>query len=225
MRLPALAASTIAIFLGLTGIARAEVTVSQSNDPTAVIGNDLAKLLQRERSALSALAPTTVASSTRARPAAGKLETTRMKYDPAWLEKQPAAKGGPEWRCLAEALYFEARGEPLRGQFAVAEVILNRVDAPNYPGTVCGVVRQGSARRGACQFSFTCDGAPEVITENTAFQRAGKIARLMLDGAARPLTAGATHFHATRVKPRWARVFPQTAQIGAHLFYRQPSGS
>ncbi|MDZ4136713.1 MAG: cell wall hydrolase, partial [Paracoccaceae bacterium] len=76
-----------------------------------------------------------------------------------------------------------------------------------------------------CQFSFTCDGYADRIREQDAFAQAGKIARMMLDGAARDLTMGATHFHTRNVRPGWARQFPQTAAIGAHLFYRQPSGS
>jgi spore germination cell wall hydrolase CwlJ-like protein len=140
--------------------------------------------------------------------------------DEAWLDRQPAAQGDAEWRCLAEAIYFEARGESVAGQVAVAEVILNRRDMADYPRTVCGVVRQGG--RGGCQFSYTCDGRPDRITERGAFLRAGKIARAMLDGAPRSLTGGATHFHAAGARPSWARRFDRTARIGAHLFYRQP---
>ena len=103
----------------------------------------------------------------------------------------------------------------------MAEVILNRVDSRRYPRSVCAVVHQGGG--GSCQFSFTCDGAPERIGERSAYVRAGKIARLMLDGAPRELTDGATHFHAGHVHPAWARRFPKTVTIGRHSFYRQPS--
>ena len=119
-------------------------------------------------------------------------------------------------QCLAEALYFEARGEGSQGQRAVAEVILNRVDSPAYPRTVCGVVQQGG--KGGCQFSYTCDGRSDRISDRAAWARAGKIARSMLDGAPRVLTAGATHFHTVGVRPGWARRFDRTASIGAHLF-------
>ncbi len=166
-----------------------------------------------QAAAAAALDPETVASLMPAGPG----------YDRAWLAALPAANGDAEWRCLAEAIYFEARGEPPRGQAAVAEVILNRRDHATYPDTVCGVVRQG-AGRGAqgCQFSFACDGVPDRIREREAFEVAGKIARALLDGAPRGLTAGATHFHASAVRPGWARRFPQTARIGRHVFYRQP---
>lgn len=124
------------------------------------------------------------------------------------------------WRCLAQALYFEARGESLVGQVAVAEVILNRVDDSGYPGSVCGVVRQGHQSDGACQFSYYCDGEPERIGNPEAFERAGKIAWVMLEGKPRILTGKATHFHAASVQPSWARRMVRTAQIGAHIFYR-----
>ena len=147
-----------------------------------------------------------------------------LQYNRAWLDAQNYKTGGAEWQCLAEALYFEARGETVKGQFAVAEVILNRVQSSNYPDSICGVVGQGtsSGRKYACQFSYNCDGAPETIHEPAAYRRVGKVARLMLEGAPRNLTEGATHYHTTAVNPRWARKFPMTAQIGVHRFYKEP---
>ncbi len=139
-----------------------------------------------------------------------------------WLMAQPKPKGDAEWQCLTEALYFEARGESLDGQIAVAEVILNRVDSPLYPRTVCGVVRQRVG--GDCQFSYVCAGRKK-MREADAADLAGRIARAMLDGAPRVLTAGATHFHTRSVKPSWSRRFARTARIGDHLFYRQPGAS
>lgn len=124
------------------------------------------------------------------------------------------------WQCLAEALYFEARGESLTGQVAVAEVILNRVDDGAYPDSVCGVVRQGHDSEGPCQFSFYCDGKPEHVNNRDLFERIGKIAWVMLQGKPRILTGQATHFHAASVSPRWARKMVRTAQIGDHIFYR-----
>lgn len=208
-------------FCLFAGAASAEVRISLSNDPTAGFSKELRSLFEGERSALQATAP----SVTRiVAPEASPRPRTRAepgRYDVAFLEQQPAAKGGPQWQCLAEAIYFEARGESLAGQFAVAEVILNRVESPRYPDSICGVVRQGAHRPGACQFSYACDGRPEVIADQTAWDRAGKIAALMLDSAERPLTEGATHFHTAAVRPVWARIYEQTARIGAHLFYRQ----
>lgn len=218
-----------AVLVVLSGAAFADVTVSQSNDPNASIEGRVSLLLGAEHDTMEqvpqqrlfALAEGVSVPSRKKADAPGALKT--VSYDPAWLASQPAAKGGEEWQCLAQALYFEARGETLKGQFAVAEVILNRVKNKNYPSTICGVVYQGS--RKGCQFSFVCDGHADKIREQAAYVRAGKIARLMVDGAPRTLTQGATHFHTRNVRPRWAKRFPQTAAIGAHLFYRQPSGS
>ena len=127
----------------------------------------------------------------------------------------------PEWRCLAEALYFEARGEGLVGQVAVAEVILNRVDSGAYPDTVCGVVRQGEGKLNACQFSFICDGKKERIANRNAFEDVGKVAWVMLQGKPRVLTGHATFYHNTQVNPSWAKRLVRTARIGDHIFYRR----
>jgi hypothetical protein len=125
-----------------------------------------------------------------------------------------------QWRCLTEALYFEARGESLLGQIAVAEVILNRVKTEGYPDTVCGVVRQGEENPKGCQFSFMCDGKAEDIRNKKKFEELGKIAWVMLQGKPRTVTGNATHYHATSVMPRWARKLEPTARIGDHIFYR-----
>lgn len=142
------------------------------------------------------------------------------RYDAAWLATQPKATGDSQWECLAEALYFEARGESIRGQFAVAEVILNRVESGRFPDSICDVVRQGTGRKFACQFTYTCDGLPEHVSEKRAWERVAKVARAVLDGRNAQLTEGATHYHTTAVNPDWANVYERTAQIGAHLFYR-----
>ncbi len=139
-----------------------------------------------------------------------------------WLMARPKPTGDEQWQCLTEALYFEARGESLEGQIAVAEVILNRVDSPLYPRTVCGVVKQRGG--GGCQFSYVCRGSTK-MRERHAADLAGRIARAMLDGAPRVLTEGATHFHTRGVKPSWSKRFAKTAAIGAHLFYRQPGAN
>jgi len=143
-----------------------------------------------------------------------------VSFSQNWLDAQPAAKGDEEWRCLSEALYFEARGETVKGQFAVAEVILNRVKSTQYPGTVCAVVKQGTGRKYQCQFTYTCDGYKDVVAEHKAYERVSKVARVAIDGTANPLTDGATHYHNLTVRPAWARTFKKTAQIGVHLFYR-----
>lgn len=148
-----------------------------------------------------------------------KLEQ-EMSYTKEWLDRQPQATGDDGFRCLAEALYFEARGESVRGQFAVAEVILNRVDSGRFPDTLCGVIKQGTGKKYQCQFTYTCDGHKEVIREKRAYERVSKVARAALDGRSQEMTSGATHYHTKAVRPSWSRVYKETARIGVHIFYR-----
>lgn len=143
-------------------------------------------------------------------------------FDVALLDVMPEAQGGNQWQCLSEALYFEARGEDIWGQMAVAEVILNRADSSRFPDSVCGVVSQGSTRRHACQFSYNCDGKTESIGDNRAYGRVGKLALMMIEGRARVLTGGAVFYHADTVSPSWASAMEQTTIIGDHIFYRHP---
>ncbi|AJE48191.1 cell wall hydrolase [Celeribacter indicus] len=221
-RLRAVALSAAIGLCAAPGAGFADITVSHANDPALALGSEVNALLARERSGLQNLDEGAIARLlAHLRPRADAPEGT-LEYTGDFLARQPAASGGEEWQCLAEALYFEARGESVKGQFAVAEVILNRVASPAFPGTVCGVVHQGTGRKYQCQFSYTCDGHAEVIAEKGAWQRVAKVARLMLDGAPRRLTGGATHYHTRAVTPRWARSFPRTAQIGVHFFYRMP---
>ncbi|WP_439109509.1 cell wall hydrolase [Lentibacter sp.] len=180
------------------------------------------RLFGKEQRALNAI-PQTHLVSLLERSKAAKVSSGGITYSRDWLAGQPKQSGGREWRCLAEALYFEARGESVKGQFAVAEVILNRVSSASYPDTICGVVHQGTGRKYACQFTYTCDGHAEVIAEPRAFERVGKIAKLTMKSAKRPLTKGATHYHTKAVSPYWADKFPRTATIGFHHFYKQPS--
>jgi len=171
---------------------------------------------------LAALDPSSAASLMRA-PAArpASLDGPAITFSKAWLRAQPVASGGREWECLAEALYFEARGETVKGQFAVAEVILNRVKSTAFPNTICNVINQGTGRKFACQFTYTCDGKAETIHEPRAYEMVGKVARLAMDGGAGNLTRGALYYHTTAVSPRWSRVFEHTTTIGVHKFYRK----
>jgi hypothetical protein len=121
--------------------------------------------------------------------------------------------------CLAEAVYFEARGESRDGQAAVAQVVLNRVRHPAFPNTVCGVVYQGAKGRG-CQFSFACDGRPERAEEGAAWRRARRVAARALAGVVVPQIGSATHFHAARVQPNWGPGLRRVAQVGVHVFYK-----
>jgi spore germination cell wall hydrolase CwlJ-like protein len=124
-------------------------------------------------------------------------------------------------KCLAEAIYFEARGEAVRGQIAVAQVVMNRAFSGYYPNTVCGVVYQNKHRHFACQFSFACDGSPDVIREQDMWERAQKIAKAMFDGQVwLPEVGKSTHYHAYYVHPSWVAEMKKLYQFGVHKFYR-----
>ncbi len=128
-------------------------------------------------------------------------------------------------QCLATAIYFEARGEPYRGQVGVAQVVVNRVKNKLYPNSICGVVYQNKNRRNACQFSFACDGIRDRVNEKNAWKQSIEIAKKVTNGEVY-LTevANATHYHATYVRPRWASKMDQLTQIGIHKFYRFKKG-
>ena len=124
-------------------------------------------------------------------------------------------------KCLADAVYFESRGEVKRGQIAVAQVVMNRVFSGFYPTTVCGVVYQNSHRKLACQFTFACDGIPDVVNEPDMWMQAKEIARDMLDGKLwLPEVGHSTHYHAYWVHPAWVREMRRMQKIGVHSFYR-----
>jgi spore germination cell wall hydrolase CwlJ-like protein len=124
-------------------------------------------------------------------------------------------------KCLAEAIYFEARGEAVRGQIAVAQVVMNRTFSGFYPNTVCGVVYQNKHRHLACQFTFACDNVADVVREPDMWDRAKKIAKAMLDGQLwLPEVAKSTHYHAYWVRPSWVNEMKKMYKFGVHTFYR-----
>jgi spore germination cell wall hydrolase CwlJ-like protein len=130
------------------------------------------------------------------------------------------ARGRHE-KCLAEAVYFEARGEAVRGQIAVAQVVMNRAFSGFYPNTVCGVVYQNKHRHLACQFTFACDKVADVVREPDMWDRAKKIAKAMLDGQLwLPEVAKSTHYHAYWVRPSWVHEMKKMYKFGVHTFYR-----
>ena len=124
-------------------------------------------------------------------------------------------------KCLAEAVYFEARGEAVRGQIAVAQVVLNRAFSGFYPSTVCAVVYQNKHRHLACQFTFACDNVADLVREPDMWDRAKKIAKAMLDGQLwLPEVAKSTHYHAYWVRPSWVHEMKKMYKYGVHTFYR-----
>ena len=204
--------AVLSFVLAVTGQANADVSLSTSNNDYGALGERMSAIFRSEANALS-----TIDIEPRGDRSAGR------KYTVSFVDQMPTPQKSKSWECLSEALYFEARGESVKGIFAVAEVIMNRVDDGRYPGSVCGVVNQGTGERYRCQFTYTCDGRPETIRDQRAYARVGKIAAAVMKDTDRPLTQGATHYHTKSVNPKWARVFPRTVTIGYHHFYRQPS--
>jgi spore germination cell wall hydrolase CwlJ-like protein len=134
------------------------------------------------------------------------------------LDKQRAIE------CLTSAIYYEAAIEPLAGQKAVAQVVLNRVRHPAYPNSVCGVVYQGSERRTGCQFTFTCDGALARTPMPSLWQKARRIAEAALSGSVYKPVGWATHYHTNWVVPYWSSSLVKAAVVGTHIFYRWTGG-
>jgi spore germination cell wall hydrolase CwlJ-like protein len=155
---------------------------------------------------------------------AGKGEVTgkgKHPLSPAERLKLTGKARAKAERCLANAVYFEARGESVRGQIAVAQVVMNRVFFDFYPNNVCGVVYQNAHRYNACQFTFACDRIRDVVTEPDAWVRAERIAKDVLDGKLWLDDVGkATHYHAYWVRPWWIRTMRKLHKIGVHSFYR-----
>jgi hypothetical protein len=125
-------------------------------------------------------------------------------------------------KCLSEAIYFEARGEPYQGQEAVAQVVMNRVFSGYYPHDVCGVVFQAKYRHPICQFSFACEGKNlNHIEEPDMWEQAKEIAKDELDGRIWLADIGhATHYHAYWVHPSWVHEMVRLYKLGVHTFYR-----
>lgn len=133
--------------------------------------------------------------------------------------------GDPVWRrvetdCLTAAIYYEAGYEPLQGQRAVAQVVLNRVRHPAFPNSVCEVVFEGSQRTTGCQFTFTCDGSLGRRPSRPGWDRSRQVALAALSGFVEPSVGMATHYHANYVSPYWAPSLAKVSMIGSHIFYR-----
>jgi spore germination cell wall hydrolase CwlJ-like protein len=159
--------------------------------------------------------------------AAGRFIPPMAPGDHAWMNKPlpPGVFSNREQKCLAEGIYFEARGEEVKGQAAVAQVILNRVRAPAYPDTICGVVYQNRSWRNRCQFSFACDGTTPRVRSAAHYKLAEDVAMAVTAGKVFiPEIGSSTHYHATYVNPRWARTMDRVKKIGLHIFYRTKGG-
>lgn len=152
------------------------------------------------------------------------------------------AESQPELYCLAMNIYHEARAEPVAGQYAVADVTINRTLDKRYPDTVCGVVMQAQIKeswktkqypdlpddqrkyipiRNKCQFSWYCDGRSDAVYDGDSWRKAQEVAyRIVVEKKFRGLTEGSTHYHADYVSPRWAKSFDLVGRVGTHIFYR-----
>jgi spore germination cell wall hydrolase CwlJ-like protein len=131
-----------------------------------------------------------------------------------------------EHKCLSEVLYYEARGEGLSGQKAIAEVVFHRMNHGDYGHSICAVVYEGKDKPG-CQFSFACNGDVRRPRQMAAWRQSEKLAAAILTGqvALKNATGGALNFHAISVTPDWADTLEKTTQIGNHIFYRSGSHS
>jgi spore germination cell wall hydrolase CwlJ-like protein len=160
-------------------------------------------------------------------PNSGRFIPPMEEGDHDWVAQAlpPGVFSAQEQQCLAAAVYFEARGEPVKGQAAVAQVVLNRVRNPAYPKTICGVVYQNEDWRNRCQFSFACDRIKDRVANPEHYAMAEEVALAVTAGKIwLPEVGSSTHYHATYVRPRWARTMELMKQIGRHLFYRTYGG-
>jgi spore germination cell wall hydrolase CwlJ-like protein len=160
-------------------------------------------------------------------PNSGRFIPPMAKGDHAWIQNPLPASvfSKPEQKCLANGIYFEARGEAVRGQAAVAQVILNRVRNPAYPNSICGVVYQNDSWFNRCQFSFACDGRKKRIDNPVAYKTAQDVGMAVTAGKIFiPEVGSSTHYYANYVHPGWARTMQKMTKIGLHIFYRTYGG-
>jgi spore germination cell wall hydrolase CwlJ-like protein len=152
---------------------------------------------------------------------AGKDDASRLQTPAQRLGLEGKTRAKAE-KCLADAIYFEARGEVRKGQEAVAQVVMNRVFSGYYPHDVCGVVYQNAHRHLACQFTFACEGKDlSRIDEPDMWEQAKAIAKDELDGKIWLAEVGhATHYHAYWVHPSWVHEMTRLFKLGVHTFYR-----
>tara|TARA_X000001036_G_scaffold44834_2_gene35812 strand:+ start:3827 stop:4246 length:420 start_codon:yes stop_codon:yes gene_type:complete len=130
--------------------------------------------------------------------------------------------------CLALNIYHEARNQPVIGQIAVSEVVLNRVLDEAYPNNICDVVHQAKYEEGSnlpirnqCQFSWYCDGKSDKPTDIDAYRWAIMLSGRILSGEFAPLTGGSIHYHNTKVAPEWKLRKEKVTQIEDHIFYKR----
>ena len=132
--------------------------------------------------------------------------------------------------CIAQNIYFEAGNQPLAGKIAVAQVVINRTNHPNYPTTMCDVIYQAKWKenwlgnlvpiRNQCQFSWFCDGKSDDPVDSPTWMNSLKVAADVVQGRYGDITEGSTHYHSIYVNPYWADSLNETLVINEHIFYK-----
>jgi hypothetical protein len=148
-----------------------------------------------------------------------------IRAEPFVLKAKSTAERARAVQCLANAVYYEAALEPVDGQRAVAQVVVNRVRDVSFPHSICGVVYEGWDRPTGCQFSFTCDGSLLRPPVPALMAQARLVAEQALNGYVMPQVGTATHYHATSVDPWWRSTVVRVAQEGTQIFYRWPGAA
>ncbi len=218
----------IALRPGFEARARAALLASLAPAPVPVAGAEagspelpLAFALASSTPAPADERPTAAA----ARPANFIAAHADLSDRPGYAALIDPADAPRQMRCLAEAVYFEARSEPEAGQAAVAQVVLNRVRSGIYPTTVCGVVYQDRERPFACQFSFACEGKSLKVEEPAPWATATRVAEGVVKGALTDARfASAINYHAAYVRPFWAPTLKKLDRVGLHIFYAMRPG-
>ncbi|MBM6594610.1 cell wall hydrolase [Microvirga pudoricolor] len=207
--------SPAAAAAGSTGAAASSTTPSTSR----------AIVLSSTTPAPVEMTPMEIAAAPVSRIEGGLTFAPKTESQPNYVDLIDPDNMGKEQRCLAEAVYFEARSESESGQAAVAQVVLNRVRSGLYPASICGVVYQNRHRHLACQFTFACEGKALRTTDTESWERAKRIASAVLEGKTYLAdVGGATHYHADYVRPYWARRLKKMDVIGRHIFYKLKPG-
>lgn len=221
--------SPLAATQGSTGVGRAGGSTTMRDGATPSVAR--ASVLAASTPVAIDWAPVEIAAAPVSLPvghgltAIVKGENDQTNGRPRFADLVDPGTRAREAKCLAEAVYFEARSEPEAGQSAVAQVILNRVKSKLYPSTICGVVYQNRHRHLACQFTFACEGKSLRINEQPAWRRAVRVSEAVLQGETYLETVGgATHYHADYVNPRWASRLKRKDAIGRHIFYQLRPG-
>jgi len=221
--------SPLANSQGSTGVGRAGGVTAMRDGATPSVAR--ASVLASSTPVAIDWAPVEIAAAPVSLPAGHGLsaivkgENEQTSGRPRYADLVDPGARAREAKCLAEAVYFEARSEPEAGQSAVAQVILNRVKSSLYPSTVCGVVYQNRHRHLACQFTFACEGKSLRIRDQASWRRAVRVSDAVLAGDTYlEKVGGATHYHADYVNPRWASRLKRKDVIGRHIFYQLRPG-